>query len=344
MTTNQDPRSSNAATVVGVFEDQLRARQAIEELRAAGFSDKQIGFISHDREKGHANTASEGTTGSSEAARAGTGAVAGGALGGILGAAAALLIPGVGPIIAGGILGATVGGVVIGAAAGGLIGALTKIGVPEEEAHYYNQEFEAGRTIVTVKAPERSEEARAILRRNGGYDSTSRAGTTTPAYATNQQASNAYSTGTASGQPQAGDYTTASPDQGQRMQLREEQLQANKQTVEKGQVQLGKDVVSEERTLDVPVTHEEVYVERRPGSGEVSDRPINAGNETYNVPVYEEQVNVQKTPVVREEVEMGRRSVQENQQVRGTVRREEARIDREGTADIQADPTDNTAQ
>src|SRR5919202_2219742 len=48
------------------------------------------------------------------------------------------------------------------------------------------------------------------------------------------------------------------------LQLREEELQARKQPVETGQVQLGKDVVEEERTTEVPVTREEVYVERRP--------------------------------------------------------------------------------
>lgn len=39
---------------------------------------------------------------------------------------------------------------------------------------------------------------------------------------------------------------------------------ARKSPVQTGSVHLGKDVVEEERTLDVPVTREEVYVERHP--------------------------------------------------------------------------------
>jgi hypothetical protein len=67
------------------------------------------------------------------------GAVEGGVIGGVLGAAAALLIPGFGPAIAGGILLATFGAAGIGALAGSIIGTLVSIGVLEEEAHAYRR-------------------------------------------------------------------------------------------------------------------------------------------------------------------------------------------------------------
>lgn len=160
------------STVVGVFTDRTQAEQAINELRHAGFSDDEIGFILRG------NPAMEGTaqneTGSDTETGAVAGVVSGGVVGGILGAAASLLIPGFGPAIAGGILAATLGGAAIGAAAGGIIGALTGLGVPEEEARYYQGEFEAGRTIVTVKAGNRYQEALDILRNNGAYDVSTR--------------------------------------------------------------------------------------------------------------------------------------------------------------------------
>src|SRR5207248_2118422 len=77
----------------------------------------------------------------------------------------------------------------------------------------------------------------------------------------------------------------------QRVRLREEQLRAQKQPVETGEARLRKDVVSEQQSMDVPVTHEEVYVERRPGSGQPTDQPLGEG-ETYRVPVRDEQVSV----------------------------------------------------
>ena len=160
------------STVVGVFTDRIQAEQAINELRRARFSDDQIGFILRGNQTEQSTAQDE--TGSETGAGAAAGAVSGGVVGGILGAAAALLIPGFGPAIAGGILAATLGGAAIGAAAGGIIGALTGLGVPEEEARYYQGEFEAGRTIVTVKAANRYQEALDILRNNGAYDATTR--------------------------------------------------------------------------------------------------------------------------------------------------------------------------
>lgn len=48
--------------------------------------------------------------------------------------------------------------------------ALKNMGVPEENADYYENEFEVGRTIVVVGTPDRNEQAIGILRENGAYD------------------------------------------------------------------------------------------------------------------------------------------------------------------------------
>src|SRR5437016_3400419 len=119
------------------------------------------------------------------------------------------------------------------------------------------------------------------------------------------------------------------------MQLREEQLQATKRPVETGSVHLGKDVVEEQRTMDVPVTREEVYVERHPVDRRPSDQPISESDtETIRVPVTEERVEVEKQPVVYEEVGVGKRVTQETRQVSDTVRREELRTENEGDVEV----------
>jgi len=136
---------------------------------------------------------------------------------------------------------------------------------------------------------------------------------------------------------QTGDY--ADTDEQRSLKLREEQLRAEKERVQTGEVQLHKDVVTEQKTIDVPVTHEEVVIERHAVTGDQVDdaAPIGEG-ETIRVPVSEEQVNVTKTPMVTGEVTVGKRAVQENQQVSDTVQREEARLDRSG--DIPVEGTD----
>jgi len=163
-------------TVVGVFDDPREAQRAIDALQDAGYTDNQIGFVRRGAETAEGATPIVTDESHEEAAHgAGTGAL----LGGLIGAAAALLIPGVGPVLAGGVLVHTLGagvvggavvGIVGGAIAGGLVGTLTDMGVSEEDAHYANVHFEAGRTIVTVDDVERYAEAELILREYGAHD------------------------------------------------------------------------------------------------------------------------------------------------------------------------------
>ncbi|GAC1460190.1 MAG: hypothetical protein PVSMB2_19830 [Ktedonobacteraceae bacterium] len=74
--------------------------------------------------------------------------------------------------------------------------------------------------------------------------------------------------------------------------------------------------------------------------GRVDNTPIGEG-ETIRVPVSEEQVSVSKNTVVTGEVAVGKRTVEETQQVTDTVRREEARIDQQGNAIIHGSQNDN---
>src|ERR687885_959105 len=84
--------------------------------------------------------------------------------------------------------------------------------------------------------------------------------------------------------------SSTSETSGRTVELREEELQARKQPVEKGRVQIGKDVVEEQQTLEVPVTREEVTVERRPVGRAPSATPIREGREDIRVPGREERV------------------------------------------------------
>jgi len=155
-------------TVVGVFPTHTQAENAINELHRFGFTDQQIGYVVREASGNTRGNIPPNETHTAQNAVGG--AVSGGVIGGLVGAASSLLIPGFGPAIAGGILAATLGGAAIGAVAGGLIGALTQLGVPEDEAYYYQQEFEAGHFLVTVTAPGLQREALEILRRHGAYD------------------------------------------------------------------------------------------------------------------------------------------------------------------------------
>ena len=252
---------------------------------------------------------------------------------------------------------------------------LEGMGVSDDEANYYENEYNNGHTVVAVRADNNAENAWSLMQTNGAYNYSSRmggsgitntsttrgTGTTTDATRTGPNdypSTDVTRTGTAGSQrtanninndadtsdtvmplnttgydatqTQGADYTNTGTDEAQRMRLREEQLNVNKQRVQSGEVQLHKQVVEEQKTVNVPVTHEEVYVERRPATDTTADNtPIGQGEE-IRVPVSQEQVNVNKNTVVTGEVAVGKRAVQENQQVSDTVRREQAHLEQDG--------------
>ena len=142
--------------MVGLFARRRDAEAAIRDLKAAGFKDNQVGVALQERDE-------QGDllepTGAKEAEGAAAGAVSGGLVGGLIGLLGSLLIPGVGPIVVGGVLASTLTGAGIGAAAGGIIGALMSLGVPETDARHFDQGLRLGSTLVTVDAGRRTAEA-----------------------------------------------------------------------------------------------------------------------------------------------------------------------------------------
>lgn len=110
--------------------------------------------------------------------------------------------------------------------------------------------------------------------------------------------------------------------------MREEELLAQKQRVQTGEVEVRKEVITETRTIEVPVSREELVIERHDVNRRASDKPIGE-SETIRIPLSAEQVNIQKRTVVTGEVEVGTRQVQETRQVSGTVRHEELRVEGE---------------
>ena len=166
--TQSDQRTDKRKHYVGVFDERNDAELAARDLREKGFKDDEIGYAWRDDE---GKTHHEGNkSGEMAASGAGTGVV----LGGIIGAGAALLIPGIGPVVSGGLLASALAGAATGAVAGGVAGgvsgALVGLGIPEDEAKYYDEQFREGRTLMTVRADERYNDASDIIRRRRGHD------------------------------------------------------------------------------------------------------------------------------------------------------------------------------
>ena len=118
------------------------------------------------------------------------------------------------------------------------------------------------------------------------------------------------------------------------VQLSEEELHVNKSTVQAGEVKVGKHVVSEQKSVTVPVEHEEVVVTRHAVDREVDPATIGADGETVKVPVMAEKVSTSVTAHVVEEVEVGKRMVSEERTITDTVRKEQLDMDTDGNVDV----------
>lgn len=185
MTSRNDMTSAdNTRTVAAVFRNWDDATRAVNNLRDAGFDDDRIGIARLDSDKNRVQQMDAKGEVKDDAAKVAGNVATGAAVGGVTGllaALASLAIPGVGPIVAGGVLATTFGtaagtaiasagvGAGIGAAAGGLIGAMTSLGLSEEEARYYESDMRSGSTLVTLRADHgRADDAIRMLQQMGG--------------------------------------------------------------------------------------------------------------------------------------------------------------------------------
>jgi len=304
-------RKKHHATA-GVFESRERAEKAIADLKAAGFDENQIGMVYRNAKGETVKTGAADDTYAEEGAT--IGAVAGAASGAAIGAGIlAGVIPVIGPVLALGTLGTLLVNAAGGAAIAGIAGALIGWGIPEEDASFYESEVKAGRYLVTVEANGREAEAKSILHRTGGFDRLGWA-------AVRSDRANIMNEG------------RFQTEDGRVIQLQEEHLRANKETVNVGDVRVRKEVRTEHQQINVPVEREEVVIERRPANGRAAAGGMKS--EEIRIPVKEERVHVTKEAVVKEEVTVGKRKVHDTKTVSGDVRKEEVIVESTGKAKV----------
>ena len=220
---------------------------------------------------------------------------------------------------------------------------LASSGIAAEDMPFYQRELEAGNFVVTVQPYGHQKEAQDILYQHGAYDASAD--------------------------------TTRMGGGNRIVPIREERLQVNKQVVQTGEVIIHKRIITENKTFTIPVTREEVTIERLPAGGSTNDAVLNTttgrdaalasgqttldssgqapldqttanivdGSEMLSnggvirILVREEQVTLNKQTVVIEEIVVHKQQVQETQQITDTVKREEVRVEHTGNIIIHDD-------
>jgi uncharacterized protein (TIGR02271 family) len=352
-TNNASGAGTTTQVVVGLFNDAQDAHQAITQLRAAGFTSKQIGaaFRTHSRDEyaTHSNAVSAKTTShdgenwwekvkeafhSDDTAGQRRDEAAGFTSG----------------------KDAAVADHEYDFPAEDFESSLAATGIPSDRASYLSRSLRPGGAIVTVTDPARAAEAEQLLAANNGRvryenisdpamsdnDGRDRYDAQNPAVLTGRTVADTREDGrlpqesatgiSANENPANEDWQRRSDDpsavSGERVQLFGEVLRVHKERINRGEVRVHKDVVTEHQTIEVPVTREELVLERVAVSGNTPATSADiGGGQEIRVPLSEDRVRVEKEAVVREEVTVGKREVAATQTVSDDVRHEELRVD-----------------
>jgi uncharacterized protein (TIGR02271 family) len=115
-----------------------------------------------------------------------------------------------------------------------------------------------------------------------------------------------------------------------RVQRNEEELRAGTREREAGNVNVRKRVKTERERLNVPKRREEVHVERVSVEGREASE-IEIRDDEIRVPVIEEEIVVQKRPVIKEELRIRKDVIEDEEIVEEDVRKEEVEIDDQTT-------------
>lgn len=285
-------------TIAAYFPSQASAETAIDQLKQAGFAHSQIGVAAAD----------------SDAAEPSTSYKAGQTAGSAWEKFKSLFEGPAAEPYAGEKTSSTFNDNVItpdpSYATEDLHGSLTGMSVPEEHTRYFGHRLGTGEgAIVTVNAPGREAEAIAILEDNGGDLGAKAAG---------------YDYGTA-------DTATLGA---QNIQLFGEVLRVHKDRINSGEVRIRKEVHTTTQTVEVPVTREELVVERVPVSGQTTATGEAFKGEEIRIPLTEERATISKEAVVREEVRVGKKQVTDIETLSEQVRSEELKVGEETTSPV----------
>ena len=328
-----------AKTIVALYDDFPSAESVTRSLVESGFSREDISLMANNASGergsrlGGAAESGDGRTSDTESGTSGTmaGAAIGGAVGGVGGllvGLGALAIPGIGPVVAAGPLAATLIGAGAGAVAGGLIGALTTIGVPEDEANLYAEGVRRGGALLALRADEgEAERAIAIMERHNPVDIDTRAA---------EWRQSGWTGFETEAEPLAGTVTTGrsrtarGTEEEVAIPVVEEEVKVGKRSVESGTVRVRSYVVERPVEETVELTSERLEVERRPVNRPVTaaDRGDAFREQSIEVTETEEEPVISKEAHVVEEVVLSKNVQKRQEQVRETARRSEVEVDR----------------
>ncbi|OIK07182.1 hypothetical protein BIV60_27100 [Bacillus sp. MUM 116] len=115
------------------------------------------------------------------------------------------------------------------------------------------------------------------------------------------------------------------------LKLHKEELQVSKKRVETADVRVYKKTFTEVKQIMVPVTHEQLIIEKKIINPEIS---MDLQIETICIPLSEERIEVTLKPTILEDVEVFKKQYEELIQVNETMKEEKVQINTFGDIKI----------
>jgi len=116
------------------------------------------------------------------------------------------------------------------------------------------------------------------------------------------------------------------------LELLSESLHIDKEKILDGELSIRKEIITEVQIVQVPVTREELVIERRSADGRHTSEVL-AGQQQLRIPISKERVLVKKEAVVSEVAKITRRKLRETKRISVDVRHDELRVSGEGHMD-----------
>jgi len=306
-----------AKTTIGLFDDPTQARAVVEDLENSQFDRSKISLIANDSGNMPSGTGTDASTSAAGAsADQGAGVIARG-MTGLLDDISPLTAPGVGPVVAAGPFAAML---TSDHASCDLVATLTRMGVPEGDAHFYAEGVRRGGTIVAVSDldDDAAEQAADIMYRHSVVDIGRRG----------ERYQQAGFTGfDRQAQPFTGDQiareraASAQAQETVSIPVVEEELQVGKRQVQRGGARVYTHVSEQPVSEQVQLREEHVTVDRRPVSRPATEADMEAFREgSIEVPETSEEAVVSKQARVVEEVVVSKEATERAETVQGTVR------------------------
>jgi uncharacterized protein (TIGR02271 family) len=326
-------------TVVGLYDRIDDAYRVVDALVKEGVSRDRIGIVARDSEGQYARSiktdkpARDKDVTQGAAAGAGVGAAVGG-LGGLLAGLGALMIPGIGPVIAAGPIVGALAGAGVGAAAGGVLGALIDLGIPEETAHVYAEGVRRGGTLVYATIDEaKASQVAQIMNRFNPVDINQRA-QNWRSNKWNRFDPKSKELSTKEIEQERSRYASEVPVTGERdmtIPVVEEDVRIGKREVDKGGLHINTYTTEREVKKDVNLRDEHINVERRPVDRPATDRDFENFKEgSMELHETTEEPIVDKRARVVEEVHIDKDVEERTETISETVRRKDVDVEKMG--------------